>query len=62
MLNPFEKILFSASTLILSNRYMRNIFVLYAFALHFFVFATIWDTAGSASNVSDVPMPPQLAG
>ena len=41
-LNPIEKMLFTLSTFILGNRYMRNLFVAYALCLHIFVFSTLW--------------------
>lgn len=41
-LNPVEKILFGMSSVILGNRYMRNIFVVYAVGLHLFVFLTMY--------------------
>ena len=43
-LNPVEKILFSLSSSILGNRYLRNAFVAYALGLHAFVFATLYDS------------------
>ena len=43
-LNPIEKVLFSMSSFILGNRYMRNVFVAYAIGLHVFVFFTMYDS------------------
>ncbi|GAA5864142.1 hypothetical protein JCM1840_000714 [Sporobolomyces johnsonii] len=42
MLNPLEKVLLSLSTVVLSNRITRNLFVLYALALHFIVLSTLY--------------------
>ncbi|GAA5962007.1 hypothetical protein JCM21900_002796 [Sporobolomyces salmonicolor] len=42
MLNPLEKVLLSLSTVVLSNRITRNVFVLYALALHFIVLSTLY--------------------
>lgn len=41
-LNPLEKMLFTFSTVVLGNRYMRNLFVLYALGVHIFLFFSIW--------------------
>ncbi|GAA6058937.1 hypothetical protein JCM10212_002889 [Sporobolomyces blumeae] len=41
-LNPLEKVLLSLSTLVLSNRITRNLFVLYAVGLHFVVLSTLY--------------------
>lgn len=40
-LNPVERILLGLSNTILGHRALRGAFVLYAFALHFFVFLTV---------------------
>ncbi|GAA5925884.1 hypothetical protein JCM1841_004029 [Sporobolomyces salmonicolor] len=42
MLNPLEKVLLSLSTVVLSNRITRNLFVMYALALHFIVLSTLY--------------------
>lgn len=41
-LNPLEKVLLTLSTVVLSNRISRNLFVLYALGLHFFVLSTLY--------------------
>ncbi|GAA6023391.1 hypothetical protein JCM10207_002531 [Rhodosporidiobolus poonsookiae] len=41
-LNPLEKLLLSLSNVVLSNRLTRNLFVVYAFGLHFFVLSTLY--------------------
>ncbi|POY71026.1 hypothetical protein BMF94_5952 [Rhodotorula taiwanensis] len=41
-LNPLEKVLLTLSTVVLSNRVSRNLFVLYALGLHFFVLSTLY--------------------
>ena len=38
MLNPLEKLLLSVSTFVLGRRHLRSLFVIYAAALHVFVF------------------------
>lgn len=40
-LNPIEKLLLGLANMILGNRYMRGLFVLYAAFLHLFVFMTV---------------------
>lgn len=57
-LNPVEKILFSLSSSILGNRYLRNAFVAYALGLHAFVFATLYDSAMSSSGNLQAVAPP----
>lgn len=42
MLNPIEKILLSLASIVLSNRYSRNLFVVYAMGLHFIVLVTLY--------------------
>ncbi|GAA5979753.1 hypothetical protein JCM11641_004077 [Rhodosporidiobolus odoratus] len=41
-LNPLEKVLLSLSNVVLSNRLSRNLFILYALGLHFFVLSTLY--------------------
>ena len=38
MLNPLEKLLLTVSTFVLGRRHLRSLFVIYAAALHVFVF------------------------
>lgn len=38
MLNPLEKLLLGVSTFVLGRRHLRSLFVVYAAALHVFVF------------------------
>ena len=40
-LNPLEKLLLGFANLILGNRYMRGLFVVYAAGLHLFVVLTV---------------------
>lgn len=64
MLNPLEKILLSLASVVLSNRYMRNLFVLYAMGLHFIVLATLYSDLGSGAvnlrmgNSRPIAIPP----
>ncbi|GAA6034575.1 hypothetical protein JCM8097_005404 [Rhodosporidiobolus ruineniae] len=55
-LNPLEKILLSLSNVVLSNRLSRNLFVLYALGLHFFVLSTLYRAvqANEAAQVGGV--------
>ncbi|KAJ8293382.1 Protein CASP [Rhodotorula toruloides] len=53
-LNPLEKVLLSLSTVVLSNRVTRNLFVLYAFGLHFFVLSTLYHYTQSADKALPV--------
>ncbi|BGO92237.1 Golgi membrane protein [Rhodotorula toruloides NP11] len=57
-LNPLEKVLLSLSTVVLSNRITRNLFVLYAFGLHFFVLSTLYHYTQSADKALPVVQPP----
>ncbi|GAA6006458.1 CCAAT displacement transcription factor COY1 [Rhodotorula paludigena] len=57
MLNPLEKVLLSLSTVVLSNRVTRNLFVLYAFGLHFFVVSTLYKYTRS-SEAAEPVIPP----
>lgn len=43
MLNPLEKVLLSLASVVLSNRLSRNLFLVYAIALHFMVLATLYN-------------------
>lgn len=45
MLNPLEKVLLGGANIVLSNRYMRNLFVLYSFGLHFILLITLYSYA-----------------
>ncbi|GAA5824549.1 hypothetical protein JCM11251_000470 [Rhodosporidiobolus azoricus] len=47
-LNPLEKLLLSLSNVVLSNRLSRNLFVVYAFGLHFFVLSTLYSYTSAA--------------
>jgi homeobox protein cut-like len=58
MLNPIEKVLLTLSTIVLGNRYMRNLFVLYAFGLHFVVLSTLYSSITSAETMNNVAIPP----
>jgi hypothetical protein len=58
LLNPFERILLNLSSTILANRYMRNLFVLYALALHLFLFASLWGTVMAGGSDSSTPVLP----
>lgn len=58
MLNPIEKVLLSLSTIVLGNRYMRNLFVLYAFGLHFVVLSTLYSSISSAEHMTKIEVPP----
>ncbi|ORY89725.1 CASP C terminal-domain-containing protein [Leucosporidium creatinivorum] len=58
MLNPIEKVLLTLSTIVLGNRYMRNLFVLYAFGLHFVVLSTLYSSITSAETMNTVAIPP----
>lgn len=51
MLNPIEKVLLSLASVVLSSRYTRNLFVLYAMGLHFIVLSVLvsWTTDGGDS-------------
>lgn len=44
-LNPAEKVLFSVSSIVLGNRYMRNLFVIYALGLHILIFSMAFDSS-----------------
>ncbi|GAA6057858.1 hypothetical protein JCM3770_002725 [Rhodotorula araucariae] len=57
MLNPLEKVLLSISTVVLSNRLSRNLFVLYALGLHFFVLSTLYKYT-QASEGAEPVIPP----
>ncbi|BGP40941.1 hypothetical protein JCM10449v2_004906 [Rhodotorula kratochvilovae] len=57
MLNPLEKVLLSISTVVLSNRLSRNLFVVYALGLHFFVLSTLYKYA-QASEGAEPVIPP----
>ncbi|GAA5988242.1 hypothetical protein JCM10908_002127 [Rhodotorula pacifica] len=56
-LNPLEKVLLTLSTVVLSNRVSRNLFVLYALGLHFFVLSTLYHYTLS-SEVAHPVVPP----
>ncbi|SGY13423.1 BQ5605_C010g05858 [Microbotryum silenes-dioicae] len=59
MLNPLEKVLLHLSTLVLSNRFSRNIFVVYALGLHLLVLSTLYaNFSGSADSMTHVAAPP----
>lgn len=58
MLNPIEKVLLTLSTIVLGNRYMRNLFVLYAFGLHFVVLSTLYSSVTTAEQMKSVAIPP----
>lgn len=58
MLNPIEKVLLHLSTLVLSNRYSRNLFVLYALGLHFVVLSTLYSFTRGEDALKDVALPP----
>ena len=58
MLNPIEKVLLTLSTIVLGNRYMRNLFVLYALGLHFVVLSTLYSSITTAETMNSVAIPP----
>lgn len=60
MLNPIEKVLLSLSNIVLGNRYMRNLFVVYAFVLHFVVLSTLYGSITSAEHMNKVASPPPI--
>ncbi|TNY17439.1 CASP C terminal-domain-containing protein [Rhodotorula diobovata] len=57
-LNPLEKVLLSLSTVVLSNRLTRNLFVLYALGLHFFVLSTLYKYTQASEGAEPVVIPP----
>ncbi|GAA5935894.1 uncharacterized protein JCM15063_001840 [Sporobolomyces koalae] len=66
-LNVLEKILLSLSTIVLSNRITRNLFVLYAFGLHFVVLSQMYawslaEGAGGGAGRSSIAQPVLAAG
>ena len=74
MLNPLEKLLLGVSTFVLGRRHLRSLFVVYAAALHVFVFIvqardrrlrltslqTLWEVTSlrSHSNETVIRPPP----
>ncbi|KAK4054374.1 hypothetical protein OIO90_003607 [Microbotryomycetes sp. JL221] len=60
MLNPIERILLHLSNIVLGNRLMRNIFVVYACVLHFIVLSSLYSNMTTAESLKDVssPAPP----
>ncbi|GAA5968216.1 hypothetical protein JCM8115_006159 [Rhodotorula mucilaginosa] len=56
-LNPLEKVLLTLSTVVLSNRVARNLFVLYALGLHFFVLSTLYHYTLSSEAAHPVVPP-----
>lgn len=57
-LNPIEKILLQLSGVVLRGRFSRNLFVLYAFGLHFLLLSTLYSqTTGVSGGVATVPAP-----
>jgi homeobox protein cut-like len=63
MLNPIEKVLLALSTLVLSNRISRNLFVVYALGLHTVVLSVLysWMTDGDSGGVSSPIRPGSAA-
>jgi homeobox protein cut-like len=60
MLNPLEKVLLSLASVVLSNRYMRNLFVLYAMGLHFVVLATLYSWTTDLDSVRVIIPSPSI--
>lgn len=56
-LNPLEKVLLTLSTVVLSDRVARNLFVLYALGLHFFVLSTLYHYTLSSEAAHPVVPP-----
>ncbi|BGP17055.1 hypothetical protein JCM10213_000307 [Rhodosporidiobolus nylandii] len=59
-LNPLEKILLSLSNVVLSNRLTRNLFVVYAFGLHFFVLSTLYSYTASGAAQGRAGLPAEV--
>ena len=60
MLNPLEKVLLSLASIVLSNRYMRNLFVIYAMGLHFVVLFTLYSYSADHEVVGKVVNGPPI--
>ena len=60
MLNPLEKVLLSLASIVLSNRYMRNLFVIYAMGLHFVVLFTLYSYSADHEVVGHVVTAPPI--
>lgn len=65
-LNPIEKLVFQLASVVLANRYMRNVFVVYALGLHLVVLLSLYGWAtespdgpgATAETFNAVPAPP----
>lgn len=63
-LNVLEKVLLSLSTVVLSNRITRNLFILYSLGLHFVVFSQMyaWTVVTGDGGKSPVLQPDLVGG
>ncbi|KAK4054157.1 hypothetical protein OIV83_001183 [Microbotryomycetes sp. JL201] len=58
MLNPVERLLLHLSNIVLGNRLMRNVFVVYACVLHFIVLSSLYSNMTTAESMKSVSSPP----
>lgn len=63
-LNVLEKVLLSLSTVVLSNRITRNLFILYSLGLHFVVFSQMyaWTVVTGEAGKSPLVQPDLVGG